>query len=201
MNSTHISDNIESEVTQPLHSKKPLEFSSFLMEESEKDCGEDEVKAEEKDAEIDDKIVLMDGPYVAPLIPPQMIFLVSKLIASLPEELRPLIEPLPAEIRTSFKTGIIQTKMIIALSPLENVEVVIDQYDTAPSSFHISFYGSEQTGEMISLKQNELINILQTALPNFSFAISPPFIAAPSFSLPKSKRLGYSPVNRGKRLK
>lgn len=193
MDFSHISNNILPKVKAPHSDKKPLEFSSFLMEESDKDCEEDE--------NLDPEMVLMDGPYVAPLVPSQVTFLVSKLIASLPEELRLLIEPLPAEIQTSFKTGIIQTKMMIALSSLENVEVIIDHYDTAPGSFHISFYGSEQIGQMISLKQNELINILQAALPNFSFAISPPFIAAPSFSLPKSKRLGYSPVKKGKGLK
>jgi hypothetical protein len=88
--------------------------------------------------------------------------------------------------------------MVIELASKEKVEVIIEQYDTAPNAFHISFYGSTQTGDLISQKQSMLLNTLQKTLPNFAFAISPPFLKAPSFSLPKRTRLGYSPVKRGK---
>jgi hypothetical protein len=91
-----------------------------------------------------------------------------------------------------------KTTMVVELPSCEKVEIIIEQYDTAPNSFHISFYGSLQTNQLISEKQSLLINALQKTLPNLGFAISPPFVKAPSFSLPKRARLGYSPVNRGK---
>ena len=173
------------------HEEPAKKFSSHMKEDQESD----------DDNELDSDAALLQSPFISQLTLNQLPISVSRLISLLPEELRTLIKPLPAEITTSFNSGLAQTKMIIALSSSENVEVVIDQYDTAPTAFHISFYGSEQTGNLISMKQNELINILQRSHPNFSFAISPPFIEAPSFSLPKTKRLGYSPVNKGKSKK
>ncbi len=149
------------------------------------------------DCEEDKEPVLMDGPVVAQLAPIQTPVPFSKLIENLPTELISLIEPLPTEIEIQQKSGVMQTKLTIELPSFEMVEVIIDQYDTAPQSFHISFFGSEQTGALISQKQRELVLALQAALPNFSFAISPPFLDAPVFSLPKSKRLSYSPVKKG----
>ncbi len=172
----------------PVHNEKePRRFPSYMVREEE----EESEKPKEETA-------LLDGPYVAPLIPQTLTFTYVNALAALSPDLKTMIEPVQSEIATLVKSGVLQTKLSITLPSTENIEVVIDQYDTAPTAFHISFYGSEQTSALISLKQNALLTTLQAAFPNFSFAISPPFQKAPSFSLPKSKRFGYSPVNKGK---
>ncbi len=178
MDSVQISEVTESgDLSQPV--EKVAEFARFLEEE----------KDEEEE-------ILMDGPVVVQLVPVQIPLKV--ILRAIPVEIRPLVEVLPAAIQTLFNKGIMQTKMVIELPSTERVEVVIDQYDTNPTTFHISFYGSEQTGDLISQKHTTLLKALQIALPNFAFAISPPF---QSFSLSKTKRLGYSPIKQGKREK
>jgi hypothetical protein len=169
---------------------EPKGFASFMLPEQEEEPEGDK-----------EEIALLDGPYVAPFVPQTLNFSYEKILSSLPPDLKVMVEPVQAEISTLVKSGVIQTKLSITLPSTENVEVIIDQYDTAPRAFHISFYGSEQTSNHITLKQNTLLTTLQAAFPNFSFAISPPFQKAPSFSLPKSKRFGYSPVNKGKSKK
>ena len=192
MDFMHVTQNIEVETKQPsleFEEEARQKFSSFYEEPEEVDDQTEEMP-------------IIDGPYSTPLTPPLVPpSQIAKIVTALPVELRPFVEPLPNAIETAFKSGVMQTKMVISLTTDELVEVIIDQYDTAPNAFHISFYGSEQTGNLISLKQNELLTSLQKTLPHFSFAISPPFVTPPAFSLPKSRRFGYSPVNRGKSKK
>ena len=149
---------------------------------------------EEKKEEEDEP--LMDGPVIMQLVPAPLPFKV--ILTAVPVEIRPLVEQLPVVIQSSFEKGIVQTKLVVELPSTEKVEIVIDQYDTDPTTFHISFYGSEQTGNLIAAKQEMLLKALQAALPGFAFAISPPF---QGFSLPKRGRLGYSPVKQGKKSK
>lgn len=179
---------IETEIkTLPLpepKSEEPPEFSSYMEENPE----------EEKDPDT----ILMDGPVSTPFMQTPPTF---KVLASLPKELKPLIEPLPQVLQTSINKGVMQTKIVIELPSSESVEVVVDQYDTAPKAFHISFYGSETTNSLISQKLDILLKTLQTLFPELAFAISPPFYETPSFSLPKTRRFGYSPVKQGKRQK
>ena len=212
MNFTYPTDIKESEPAIPVVEKEPALFSPYMEEKKAELFVSDEEEPlqfpfnlnkesiEEKEEEKSD-VNLMAGPVFAPLVPTIQTFTFPILAASLPKELQLLITPLPAVIESSFKSGITQTKIVIELPSSENVEIVIDQYDTAPTAFHISFYGSEQTGSLISQKQSTLIQTLQTALPNFSFAISPPFHGTPSFSLPKREEKGYLPVKRQKEKK
>ena len=53
---------------------------------------------------------LFDGPVVVQLTPPIPKFEV--MLVKIPEEIRPLIEPLPAEITSFFEKGIEQTTLI-----------------------------------------------------------------------------------------
>lgn len=187
---TEVIENMPTTAKYPFSPENESKFASLMLES--------EAEEEEEDPP---ETLLFDGPYVAPLTPHSIPLPVVKLIASLPEEIQPLITPLPAAIQTSFKMGVMKTQMFIELPSSEKVEIVIDQYDTNPTAYHISFYGSETTNDLISQKQTALLSLLQKALPHFSFALSPPFLETPSFLLPKSKRLGYSPVNKGKHKK
>ena len=163
-------------------SKKPSRDFSKLMSKPNHDCAD---------------TPLIDGPIIPQLAPIQSNVGFFKILDTMPAELTPFVQQIPAEIEILRKSGVMQTKITIELPSHESVEVVIDRYDTAQTSFHISFYGSEQTGNLIAQKQSELVRALQAALPHFSFAISPPFLSPPVFSLPKSRRFGYSPVKKG----
>jgi hypothetical protein len=201
MDLTYLTETKEKEPRKSNIDKSAPDFSSYMeIEEMQDSLSKPKTSLAEEDEKTDltPENPIIHGPYTAPLFPRDSNFVFSKLITSVPLEIRPLIEPLPAAIQLAFKEGITETTMVIELASKEKVEVIIEQYDTAPNAFHISFYGSPQTGDLISQKQSMLLNTLQKTLPNFAFAISPPFLKAPSFSLPKRARLGYSPVKRGK---
>ncbi len=209
MDLTYLTESKEKELSNPKTEESAPDFSSYMEVKEIQDSltkhktslenSLTEETEEESDLKAENPII--DGPYTAPLFPKDSNFIFSRLLTSVPVKIRPLIEPLPTAIQLAFKEGITQTTMVVELPSKEKVEVIIEQYDTAPNAFHISFYGSQQTGDLISQKQSLLLNTLQKTLPNFSFAISPPFLKTPSFSLPKRTRLGYSPVNRGKSKK
>lgn len=211
MNLTYLTESKEKKLESAGGDKTVADFSSFMKVEKTSDCldscPKDKTLLENSLIEDDEELKLkeenpiIDGPYTAPLFPNNPNYVFSKLLVSIPLEIKPLIEPLPQAIETSFKEGIIKTTIIVELPSSEKVEILIEQYDTAPNSFHVSFYGSTQINDLISQKQSLLLTALQKTHPNFAFAISPPFLKAPSFSLPKRTRLGYSPVNRGKSKK
>lgn len=209
MDLTYLTESKQKKPPSSENGENVPDFSSYMKVEEisdpldafQKDNSLIENSLPEEEMELTEENPIIMSPYIAPLAPNNQAFIFSNLLVSLPLEIRPLLEPLPAAIQLAFKEGVVKTTMEIELPSSEKVEIIIEQYDTAPNSFHISFYGSLQTNDLISQKQSLLMNVLQKTHPNFAFAISPPFVKAPSFSLPKRTRLGYSPVNRGKSKK
>jgi hypothetical protein len=125
----------------------------------------------------------------------------ATLIRSFPAELKSLINPLPTLIEHSIVSDIEKTEIKIQLPSEEEVEIILERYDTDLTSFHVSFFGSEGVQKLIQENQEKLKETLQKAMPNYGFAISPPFCKPLSFSLPKTRRFSYCRVKEGKRKK
>jgi hypothetical protein len=171
-------------------------FKNFMKDKSGKD--------EDFDTSIennDTSKVILPSPFQAPINFDNHLGLFANHAYTLPKEIEPLILPLPALIESSNQSNIEKTEIKVQLPSSEFVEILLERYDTDLTSFHISFFGSEEVQKMIKDNQASLINSLQKALPNFGFAISPPFYKSPSFSFPKTKRFGYGQVKGSKEKK
>jgi hypothetical protein len=61
-------------------------------------------------------------------------------------------------------------------SPFNNLEIFIDHYSTAPSSFNIELYGQPSAVDILANSYPQLIERLSLTLPGHQFNISSPFI-------------------------
>ena len=150
------------------------------------------VKQESSSLETSQKEALIDGPVFSPLLPPPTPELSTDQTILLTEKnLSPLMEPLVSPIEVMSTDRSTQLKMVLHTSTFGDVHVVIDQYDTAPFSFHLSFYGTEELQKQVTLQNSSLLGTLQKLLPRLSFSISPPFyppISQPLSSVERKER-------------
>jgi hypothetical protein len=176
------------EACNPFILKKISKFQKLMQEPKKED---DELKQDN----INPSVLL---PYPTPLefqIPKASF---EVLIRSFPVELKNLINPVPALIEHSIVADIEKTEIKIQLPSNEEVEIVLERYDTDLTSFHVSFFGTEAVQKLIQENQEKLRQTLQKVMPNYGFAISPPFCKPISFSLPKTRRISYCRVKEGK---
>ena len=179
------------EISNPQNLKKISKFQK-LMDQSDE---------ENEDIKNEAANPLFSSPYFTPFEfrIPQTAF--EKLIRIFPAELQNLITPIPALIEHSVAQEVEKTEIKIQLPSNEEVEIILERYDTDLTSFHVSLYGSENVQKLIQDNQARLTETLQKVMPNYGFAISPPFCKPISFSLPKTRRFGYCRVKEGKRKK
>jgi hypothetical protein len=67
-------------------------------------------------------------------------------------------------------------------SPFNHLEIFIDHYSTAPSSFNIELYAQGAGADILGKNYPQLIERLASIMPGHQFNISPPFIRSETFN-------------------
>jgi hypothetical protein len=174
--------------SNPFNTRKISKFQKLMEEPKKKD---DDLKSELSNP-------ILSSPYSIPFEYQIKEASFEKLIRIFPKELQILINPIPALIDHSILREVEKTEIKIQLPSNEEVEIILERYDTDLTSFHVSFFGSEDVQKLIHANQAKLTETLQKVMPNYGFAISPPFCKPLSFSLPKTRRFSYCRVKEGK---
>lgn len=150
--------------------KKKEEFPSSFEKVLERICetDPDEPKEHEEDAP------LLDGPATSPLIPNEALTAHADQIESAKAKpITQIVQELKPKLVTISQNGISKTTMWLKTEALDEIEVVIDHYDTDPSRFYLTFRGNEDSQKLMQAHQASLASSLKGALPNFHCTILP----------------------------
>ena len=96
------------------------------------------------------------------------------------------------ELTTSNDIATLTTTYQKEGSPFNNLEIFVDHYSTAPSSFNIELYGQPAAADILTKRCPQLIERLASIMPGHQFNLSPPFIRSESFQDKKRRQLRKS---------
>lgn len=132
---------------------------------------------------------------------PSRVEIVQETHSSTP--IQEITMPLVSQIQLMKDRGITKTHFFIESKVFGEIEVSLTMYDSAPHSFHMQLYGSEQLQKLSQLHQNALEQNIKSNVPKIILHIAPPllrkkdrFTTSTNKKIAKSEKPLYSKVNR-----